>query len=238
MSGWSVRVFDFQGATVRTGGTPEKPWFVAKDVCDVLGIGNSRQALARLDDDEKGVITTDTLGGKQEVAVIYESGLYALSFTSRKTEAREFRRWVTSEVLPSIRRTGSYHAPGTEPVEAVNRFLGTCREILSLGGGLEPRDEILLKDYARSRLALSGPGGAATAWVTIPERCVALGFPRPRRGEDSELGKRVAARYRERHGTNPPKHTQWVDGRPVQVNTYTTADLELVDAGIRDWYAR
>ena len=84
------------------------PWFVAKDVCDALGIANSRDAIARLDDDEKGVGLTDTLGGSQEMAIVNESGFYNLVLRSRKPEARAFKRWVTHEVIPAIRRTGGY----------------------------------------------------------------------------------------------------------------------------------
>ena len=103
-----VLEFDYGEAKVRCGGTADNPWFVAKDVCDVLGIANARDSLASLDDDQKGVATTDTLGGKQTLAIVYESGLYELIFRSRKPEAKAFRKWVTSEVLPSIRRTGFY----------------------------------------------------------------------------------------------------------------------------------
>jgi anti-repressor protein len=100
--------FNFEGATVRVITINELPWFVAADVCEVLGISNSRDALARLDDDEKDVGTADTLGGHQHVNVINESGLYSLTLTSRKPEAKRFKKWVTSEVLPSIRKTGQY----------------------------------------------------------------------------------------------------------------------------------
>ena len=104
----SLSVFVFQGHDVRFVGTPDKPEWVAKDVCDVLGISNSREALARLEDYQKGVITTDTLGGIQKLATVTEPGLYALIFTSRKETAKDFQRWVFSEVLPSIRKTGGY----------------------------------------------------------------------------------------------------------------------------------
>ncbi|WP_409449720.1 Bro-N domain-containing protein [Candidatus Igneacidithiobacillus taiwanensis] len=83
---------------------------MAKDVCDILEIVNYRDAMTRLDDDEKGVVSTDTLGGTQEMLIVNESGLYALVLTSRKPEARKFRKWVTSEVLPAIRKTGRYEA--------------------------------------------------------------------------------------------------------------------------------
>ena len=95
------------------------PWFVAADVCAVLGFGNSRQVLTRLDPDEKGVHSTDTLGGIQSMTTVNESGLYSLILGSRKPEARAFKRWVTHEVLPSIRRTGSYSTPTTTHLEAL-----------------------------------------------------------------------------------------------------------------------
>lgn len=86
-----------------------KPWFVAKDVCDVLEISKYRDALTRLDDDERGSVEVDTLGGKQNMASVNEYGLYSLVLGSRKPEAKEFKRWITHEVLPSIRNTGLYN---------------------------------------------------------------------------------------------------------------------------------
>ena len=79
-----------------------EPWFVAADVCKALEIANSRDALTRIDDDEKGVASTDTLGGKQEVAIVNKPGLYSLVLGSRKPEAKVFKRWVTSEILPYV----------------------------------------------------------------------------------------------------------------------------------------
>jgi len=83
-------------------------WFVAKDVCDVLDLGNPRSSLSTLDGDEKGVHTIDTPGGRQEMTVINESGLYSLILRSRKPEAKKFKKWVVSEVLPSVRKHGVY----------------------------------------------------------------------------------------------------------------------------------
>lgn len=85
-----------------------KPWFIAKDVCDVLGLSNSRQAISSLDEDEKGVTKSDTLGGKQSLSIISESGLYALILRSNKPYARTFRKWITSEVIPTILKKGFY----------------------------------------------------------------------------------------------------------------------------------
>lgn len=89
-------------------------WFVAKDICDILGLTNSRQATSALDDDEKGVISNDTPGGRQAMTVVNESGMYALILQSRKPEAKAFRKWVTSEVLPSIRKYGFYISPAQQ----------------------------------------------------------------------------------------------------------------------------
>lgn len=91
-----------------------EPWFVAADVCRALKISNSRDAVARLDDDEKGIGSTDTLGGKQGMQIINEPGLYTLVLGSRKPEAKTFKRWVTHEVLPAIRKTGSYKTPTSQ----------------------------------------------------------------------------------------------------------------------------
>lgn len=110
---------------IRTTVVDGDPWFVAVDVCRALEVGNSRQAVARLDDDEKGVISTDTLGGRQDVSIINEPGLYTLVLGSRKPEAKAFKRWITHEVLPSIRKTGAY-ATDSRLMEAA-QLLASCR---------------------------------------------------------------------------------------------------------------
>lgn len=101
------------------------PWWVAIDVCRVLDHGNVTKAILRLDDDEKGLITIQTPGGFQELNVISESGLYSLILTSRKPEAKRFKRWVTHEVLPSIRKTGSYSVDSR--VEKFRRKFGMTK---------------------------------------------------------------------------------------------------------------
>lgn len=93
---------------IRTGLKDEVVLFVAVDVCSALGLSNSRQSLKRLDYDEKDVISSDTPGGKQKLSVINEYGLYNLVLASRKPQAKAFKRWITHEVIPSIRKTGKY----------------------------------------------------------------------------------------------------------------------------------
>lgn len=101
-----IQRFDFKGAALRTL-TDEngEPWFIAKDVCDILGHSNVSMALDRLDDDER---SKSNLGRQGETNIVTEAGLYSLVLGSRKPEAHEFKRWVTHEVLPQIRKTGGY----------------------------------------------------------------------------------------------------------------------------------
>jgi prophage antirepressor-like protein len=95
------------------------PWFVAKDVTEILGINNPADFVRELDEDEKGIANIDTLGGKQNLCIVSEAGLYSLVFKSRKPEAKEFKRWITHEVLPSVRQTGSYSIQPKSQVEAL-----------------------------------------------------------------------------------------------------------------------
>ncbi len=111
-----VEVFQFSATSqeMRSVLINGEPWVVAKDVCAILGIRNHSDALSKLDDDEKGVVKTDTLGGTQSLSVVNESGLYSLIFRSNKPEAKVFRKWVTSEVLPTIRKKGYYGMKSTQ----------------------------------------------------------------------------------------------------------------------------
>lgn len=93
-----------------------EPWFVAVDVCRVLGLDDTGRAVSRLDDDELTRIKIGSGGQMREAYAVNESGLYALVLGSRKPEAKAFKRWVTHEVLPAIRRTGRYEAPGAEGI--------------------------------------------------------------------------------------------------------------------------
>lgn len=107
--------FDGEGK-IRVSEKGGQIWFVAKDVCDVLGIKNTKMAVDGLEQSEKdGVSITDSIGRKQRTTVINESGFYALVLRSRKQKAKQFRRWVTGEVIPAIRKTGSYSMSGEDP---------------------------------------------------------------------------------------------------------------------------
>lgn len=107
-----ILVFHYKSSEVRTVELNGEPWFVLKDVCAVLGISNHKMTAQRLDADEVSLTDlTDSMGRQQETTVINESGLYNVILRSDKPEAKPFRKWVTSEVLPSIRKTGGYRMP-------------------------------------------------------------------------------------------------------------------------------
>ena len=111
----AVSVFSFENQEVDIIIINGEPHFIGKQVCDILGYVNSRKALAdHVDAEDKGVTKCDTPGGKQDVTIINESGLYSLILSSKLPKAKEFKRWVTSEVLPSIRKTGKYEEPETD----------------------------------------------------------------------------------------------------------------------------
>lgn len=104
-----LQVFHYQDNQVRTIDRDGQPWFVLKDVCEVLGLGSPHKVAERLDEDERNQIPViDSIGRKQEMSVISEPGLYNVILRSDKPEAKPFRRWVTGEVIPSIRKHGVY----------------------------------------------------------------------------------------------------------------------------------
>lgn len=106
-----LQIFIYGGEQLRTIQQPDGLWWVLRDVCRVLGLAEPHRVASRLDDDEKGRTLMTTPGGTQEVTIINEPGLYSVILRSDKPEAKAFKRWVTHEVLPSIRRTGAYGVP-------------------------------------------------------------------------------------------------------------------------------
>lgn len=106
-----IQIFCYKSMPVRTIEVNGDTWFVAKDVADILEMRDAYNATRELDEDEKGTCKVSTPGGIQEMTIISEPGLYTLLMRSNKPEAKPFRRWVTHDVLPSIRETGSYKAP-------------------------------------------------------------------------------------------------------------------------------
>jgi prophage antirepressor-like protein len=105
--------------SVRVNEVDGDAWFIAKDVCNILGLANNRKAVSSLDDDELMSLKVTSGGQARSMSVINESGLYSLIFKSRKKKAKAFKKWVTSEVLPAIRKTGAYIAPNADLVNII-----------------------------------------------------------------------------------------------------------------------
>lgn len=117
---------------VRTVRIDDEPWFVGRDVAKILGYANPNDALAKhVDEEDRGIAKCDTLGGAQEMMIVNESGLYSLILSSKLENAKKFKRWVTSEVIPQIRKTGSYHAPKTY-AEALRRLADEAEKMEAL----------------------------------------------------------------------------------------------------------
>lgn len=147
-----------------------EPWFVAADVCRALGLGNSSQAIAKLDDDEKsGVIISDPHGREQVTRFISESGLYALVLSSRKPEAKAFKRWITHEVIPAIRKTGGYIA-GQETMDddqlLASALMVAQRKIAERNRQLEAANEKIKADAPKVLFAET---------VEKAETCISIG---------------------------------------------------------------
>jgi prophage antirepressor-like protein len=169
--------FTFEESLVRTVVKDGEPWFVAKDICEILDHSNHRMAVSALDEDEKGVSIADTPGGPQEMVTVNESGLYSLIFTSRKPEAKRFRKWVTSEVLPAIRKTGrycGYSADDPDPVVVWAKLLGVrTSDVVTkgfgvgylLGGPIHPSDYLV----HNHRVLCHAVKGLASCWPGLQE---------------------------------------------------------------------
>ena len=115
----SLDLFHFKGRQVRTIQLDGEPWFVAADVCDVLGLNNPSQALSYLDRDERRLITNEAWRTNGNMAIVSEPGLYSLVLRSRRPEAKGFRRWIAHEVIPALRQSGQYRLAAVSSVAAV-----------------------------------------------------------------------------------------------------------------------
>lgn len=124
--------FNFDDHLVRVVERSGEPWWIATDIAKVLGYRESERMTRFLDDDEKGPHNVGTLGGEQTMTVINESGLYSAILRSRRDEARRFRKWVTAEVLPQLRKTGAYGRPAVSPDKQARQLLTLDRLMTSL----------------------------------------------------------------------------------------------------------
>lgn len=143
----ALSIFRYEGENVRVIARDGEPWFVVADLCRVLGIGKANDAARGLDDDERGTETIRTPSGDQQMLVCSEPGMFSLILRSRKPEARAFKRWITHDVLPSIRQTGAYEIAPRLPqsyAEALRELATTVEQrdqLATANAELTPRAE-------------------------------------------------------------------------------------------------
>ena len=238
----AVERFSFEGAEIRTLLRDGEPWWVAGDVCAALDIANIGSVLARLDDDEKDSIRlADGKRGNPNRAVINEAGLYTLIIRSDRPEAKTFKRWVTHEVLPAIRKTGQYVAPVSQPRE-ITAAAGPVpykeqAEILSI---LRP---VLPDSYATAtgKVIMARVMGERPELESSETPLYASTFlaekghkPKTIAKFQGGFGLRVSNRYFKVHGRRPEKIPGPAGSRIDQVAVYTEDDRPILEQVYRE----
>ena len=193
------------------------PWWVAKDICGVLGLGNTSQALSYLDDDEQTVITDDSLTSSRNpnVSIINESGLYSLILRSRKPESKQFKRWITHEVLPSVRKTGQYAVGNTSKLYLIIKSALEMKKIETRQMEHDQRLQILEAKTHQN----SGETGYWTisAWCRLNNLTLSM--------DDAKRKGRLASRLSAQWGVSVSKVP---DERFGSVNSYREDVLDEV----------
>lgn len=258
MSSDSIQPFDFEGCEVRFVGTADVPEWVAADVVAILYPEADRSSYSKysekLPSEWKGKKPVLTPGGSQMMATLLEPGLYALISRSNSPKAVPFQRWVFEEVLPSIRKTGSYAIPSASNPSLSALGVKDKLESIRLGmdlmyelGGLDERTQLALKDIVRDVLLepklkhSSLPVSGRAEWP-VSDRARHLGY-RPNRKELMRIGRATAKLYRLRHSyvdedgnavkVDPPEREQYVDGTTRLIKCYGEDDLDILDQSIR-----
>ena len=231
-----------------------KPWWVAKDVCETLGIQNVSDTVNRLKPLESTIIDFSYDGIPHKILLINEPGLYRMIFRSNKPQAQRFQDWVFGEVLPSLRTTGTFSVIPPEPValptpQETLDTLATCRAALQALGTFDDRDTIQFSAYIRRVAAtamqpLLPPGtgdggsldGAQPVLWTGSMRMQFLKYP-PLSGphaasQQITIGTRAARAYRTTYKEEPKKIWDFVQGQQRQVNAYPPDRLEVLDSAI------
>jgi hypothetical protein len=237
----AVERFTFEGAEVRALVIDSEPWWVAVDVCSALTLSDPRKSIALLDEDERNTVpVADSLGRQQQTYIINESGLYSLILRSRKPEAKAFKRWITREVLPQIRKHGRYEAPPTPPQP---------REITAAAGPLPYKEQAEVVVLFAKAGVLPESYATATAKIIVAramgERPELEASETPlyaatflaEKGHKSKtvakfqsgFGSRVSNRYFKVHGRRPEKIPGPAGSRIDRVAVYTEDDRPILD---------
>ena len=211
----NLQLFEFNSQSVRVISVNGDPWFVAQDVCEILEVRNVSQALSRLDDDEKDtIILNDGKRGNPNTAIISESGLYALTLGSRKPQAKDFKRWVTREILPTIRKTGKYEVVPTQPAipqtyaEALRSLADEVEQkqkLIEANQALQVEVQILEPKAERYDLVMDSDG-----WLTGDQICKQLAIYKFSTVKLYEILRAEKVIFKRPDGTNSP-YAEWVN---------------------------
>lgn len=238
-----IEPFDFKGHAVRViADDPDNPLWVASDVAKILGYSATAAMTRSLDPDEKGVQIVHTLGGDQEMTVITEAGLYNAILKSRVPAAHEFKRWVTHEVLPAIRRDGGYVDPYADEHQ-LKALMFQCRsqmELAQAAKGLIHPDHL----EAKARIILARGMGEAPELDPQTRPLYTQAFLKEKGLSKKQLqakggvfGKRMKRAYIDAHGREPQKYPlELSNGQVREVNGYTEADRPLMQQVWRDYF--
>lgn len=243
MTGTTLTPFHYGDEQVRTYEDEKgELWFIAIDVARILGYKDATHLTRILDHDEKGLRSVETPGGEQTLSTISEAGLFHALNSARVEAARPFKRWVNHEVLPSIRKTGSYTLPGAAPApSAEDRALTRARQLVEihmLAQGAVSPDHL----EAKIRIILAQARGEHPEIEASARPLYAQDYMRERGATADEVtrcapvfGKRVKKAYAEEHGKDPGVYFQETSsGQVREVCAYTEADRPLLD---RVWAA-
>jgi len=231
----------------------QNPWFVARDVAEILDYTNTTKAIRdHIDAEDKcviGQIESQNDGErivpqKNNTILINESGLYSLILRSKKKEAKQFKRWITSEVIPSLRKNGEYVVPKNvikeklECIEIASRIFSTLRN-----GEIQDRDKLLLEDLARNAMIgsvsnMNEISKENEEWSLSRRLQEVYGVSGKNiKSMSISFGKKVAVKYREKNNKEPPKRTQYVDGTTRSINCYFSFEFdEYIDAMIEEHF--
>ena len=229
-----ITPFNFKENQVRTLLLDEKPWFIGKDIAESLGYKNTRDAIAthvHEEDKRSTVVKHDTASGSSKATIINESGMYALVFGSKLEAAKEFKRWVTSEVLPAIRKTGKYEAQ--KPYQLTIVDLEKADALIERHGGHDAYSRQLIRDRALNIV------GESTKLLGDPEfKTVAALYPH--RKDISKIGKK-AAKLARQNGIELSTVVKYVNGEQRRVKCYSRGQewvvhhaVEIIDGSLKN----
>ncbi len=223
-----LQIYNYNDKQVRTVEKDGEPWFVLKDVCAILGLSNNRIVADRLDQDEVSqTYVTDSIGRQQETTIINESGLYNVILRSDKPEAKPFRKWVTSEVLPSIRKHGAYMTP-----ETIEEVLTSPDTIIKLATQLkeERQARIRLEKEAeknKSKVLFADSVSASSTSIPVGDLAKLIKQNGYDIGQNRLFAWMRSKGYLMKNGARQNMPTQWaMDMGLFQIQESTVSDAE------------